>query len=501
MSGRSFSTGRRCGSGGARIALLAMLVVAAFAAMSATALAKKAVPQVDIVSQGTPPAEVPPNTHYFTTIQAAVNAAYKGDWVLIEPGTYYEEVKVTSAHNGIHIRGMERNTVILDGQHKVGNGIIAEKANDVWIENLTVHDFDHGAECPDEECGNEIWWTGGVNSKKQGVHGWFGKYLTAYDTGQNGGYGIFAQNEHEGTWEHIYASGFDDSGIYIGACWECQAHVIDATMEKNSVGYSGSNSGGTLVIEKSLFKDNGAGIVPNGENPGDGPPPSDGQCHAHRPASPYKIIASTDIERCSVFKENIVTENNNLETPVNGSTEIAPWGVGVELPGVMAYDVEDNTITKNVNNGVLGFEYPNPFPPSSKKEVEEGKTRTIYFQLTGDKVANNTFSENGTAGKLFSSDIMLQGGFFPHKQFTSDNDCASGNTVPDGVFPAALETDWSCSLSNTPPPDNSGVAILYVQELSEENAGRHTGTDQLAPGPQETMPDPCTGVPANPLCP
>src|SRR5271165_627081 len=110
---------------------------------------------------------------------------------------------------------MNRNTVVLNGQHKVANGILVKQANDVWVENLTAHDYDHGPECPDEGCGNEIWWTGGVDSHKQTVHGWFGSYLTAYDTGQNGGYGIFAQNEHEGSWAHVYASGFDDSGIYI----------------------------------------------------------------------------------------------------------------------------------------------------------------------------------------------------------------------------------------------------------------------------------------------
>ena len=65
-------------------------------------------------------ARFPANTHYFTTIQAAVNASTAGDYVLIEPGVYDEEVKVTSAQSGIWIRGMNRNTVIIDGQHKVG---------------------------------------------------------------------------------------------------------------------------------------------------------------------------------------------------------------------------------------------------------------------------------------------------------------------------------------------------------------------------------------------
>jgi hypothetical protein len=469
------------GPGIARTALLALVLVAAFGAMAGTALAKKA-PQVDIVSHGEPPAVVPPNTHYFTTIQGAVNATHKGDWVLIAPGTYAEQVFIGKTHQGIHVRGMNRNTVVLDGEHKPGDGILIEKANNVWVENLTAHDYDGTA---------AIWWTGGTESKKQNVHGWFGKYLTAYQTDQGGGYGIFTQNEHEGWWEHVYSSGFNDSGLYIGACWECKARVTDATIEKNSVGYSGSNSGGNLVIEKSTFRDNGAGIVPNGENPGDGPPPQNGMCHAKRPASPYHLFTTTNIERCTVIKENLVTENNNLETPVNGSTEIAPWGVGVELPGDMADLVENNTITKNVNDGVLGFEYPNPFPPEAD---------TIYYQFTGNKIANNTFSENGGSNRLGADVITLEGGLFPHGKYTSDNNCSTANTTPDGVQPLDLETTFNCSHATTPPPTNA-LLLQYVIELSEENAMLHKGSVQPAPGPQPTMPEPCEGVPANPLCP
>ena len=96
--------------------------------------------------------------------------------------------------------------------------------------------------------------------------------------------------------------------------------------------------------------------------------------------------------------------------PANPSTEKAPWGVGVELPGDMANLVENNTITNNVNNGVLGFEYPNPYPPQecTKQQEEEGCVKTIFFQLSGNKIANNTFEGNGTNGKAFNSDITLR---------------------------------------------------------------------------------------------
>ncbi len=199
----------------------------------------------------------------------------------------------------------------------------------------------HGAQlrvrrsCPDEECGNDIWWNGGADSGKIGAHGWYGSYLTAYDTGLNGGYGIFTNNETEGSWENIYASGFTDSGIYIGACQECNARVTGATMENNALGYSGSNSGGKLAIENSLFRRNAVGIAPNSENPGDGPPPQDGECgrpNIENP-NPTPIITTTKISRCTMIRNNMITENNNLTVPVNGSTAGGPVGGGRRASG------------------------------------------------------------------------------------------------------------------------------------------------------------------------
>ena len=484
-------------AGRVRYVLGAALAIVAFCAMTATASAAKT-PHVNIVSQSGPPeGPIPPNTSYYTTIQAAVNATRKnfGDWVLVEPGTYDEEVLVTSAHSGIHIRGMNRNTVILDGKGEAApggsNGIEVLKSNNVSIENMTARNYDRPE--PDGPEGNAFYWDGGEDSEKIGAHGWIGKYLTAYDTTLNGGYGIFTQNEKEGEWENVYASGYNDSGLYIGACWECKARVSKATIEYNAVGYSGSNSGGRLVIEKSTFRHNSAGIVPNGENPGDGPPPQNGVCDAHKPHSPYVKFTSTNIARCTIFKENLITENNDLEVPANPSTEKAPWGVGVELPGDAADLVENNVITKNVNNGVLGFEYPNPYPP------EEG-SKTIYFQLTGNKIANNTFEENGTSGAEFASDITLQGGIYPYHSHTSVNNCVSGNTLTGATFPANIEGTWGCQNTTTPPPNNGLAAIGYLVILSEESAMRKAVT-QPAPPPQETMPEPCEGVPTNPLCP
>ncbi len=300
-----------------RYVLVAMLVAMALGAAASSASAKG---RVEIVSQSGPPAgPIPSNTHYFTTIQAAVNATGHGDWVLIEAGVYDEEVKVEKPHSNIHIRGLDRNSVILDGQHKPlpggSNGIEVKETSKVWIENLTARNFDRAE--ADGPGGNEIWWNGGEGSGSVNARGWWGSYLTAYDDGLNGGYGIFTNNETIGSWHDVYASGFNDSGIYLGACQECRAHISKATIEYNAVGYSGSNSGGELVIENSIFAHNTDGIVPNSENPGDGPPPQDGECNRKnlQHPNPTPHFASTNIPRCTVIRENLITENDNLAAP------------------------------------------------------------------------------------------------------------------------------------------------------------------------------------------
>jgi hypothetical protein len=421
--------------------------------------------------------------------------------VLIEPGTYDEPVLVTEKQSGIWIRGMNRNTVIIDGQNKPGNGIEILKANDVWVENLTVKNFDTGC----ENCGNEIWWNGGAGSAKIGAHGWFGAYLTAYDTGLNGGYGLFTGNETEGSWNNIYASGFNDSGMYIGACQECNARVTGATMEKNALGYSGSNSGGKLAIENSTFRNNSSGVVPNSENPGDPPPPQDGECgreNTEKPNPTPENITTTNIQRCTVIRNNLITENNNLTVPVNESTARAGFGTGVILPGDYADLIEHNVISKNTNDGVFGIEFPNPFtPPPFFNPPFQG---TIFFQLAGNKISNNQFVRNGHShGGPFTGDVTLASGaneIFRERESQSKNNCLSGNSFGDGTFPKGIQGTWGCQNNTTPNPGGAPAAYEYILAATEEAAALRTPVGQPEPPPQPTMPNPCEGVPKNPLC-
>jgi hypothetical protein len=411
---------------------------------------------------------------HFTTIQAAVRAAHADDWILIDRGVYHGRVVIKK--DRLHLRGVDRNRVILDGRHvKNANGIEVQKADGVWIENLTVRNFDRKTK--DGENGNEIWWNGGDGSGKIGLHGWWGTYLTAYDTGVTGGYGLFTSNAVNGYWKHVYASGFADSGLYIGACRDCRALVQDALSERNALGYSGTNSGGHLVVENSVFRNNAYGVAPNSLNNDDQPPPQDGACDSRKNRSATPTFATTKIKRCTIFRNNRITNNNNLTTPESGGSA-APWGVGVELPGDYADLFRNNVITGNKNFGALGFENPNPFPLMGD---------TIFFQLAGNAFVNNRFSGNGT-------DIGLEGGLFGTKQ--SINNCFAGNSFTTSI-PANIEGTWGCQNATTPNGD--GSLIGKILELLNQASSRHP-VGQPRPPRQKTMPHPCRGVPRNPLC-
>jgi hypothetical protein len=416
---------------------------------------------------------------HYTSIRAAARAAQPGDWILVDRGSYRESVVIRK--DRIHLRGLDRNRVVLDGRHRGGvNGIEVRRADGVWIENLTVRNFDRRT--ADGEAGNQIWWNGGDGSGHIGMHGWYGRYLTAYDTGLRGGYGLFASNAVHGSWTHVYASGFADSGLYIGACPDCHARVSDAIAERNALGYSGTNSGGHLIIERSVFRNNAFGVSPNSLNNDDQPPPQNGAC-ASDGSTPLPVFASTHIARCTIVRHNLIADNNNLTTPRTSSSD-APWGVGVELPGTYADLIRDNTIRGNVNFGLVAFENPDPFPATS---------RTIEFQVSGNSVLHNRFIANGT--RAGGADIGLEGGVLGSRQ--SVNNCFFANTFTTSI-PAGIEGTWSCENDTTPNGDPELAGPLF--KLLDEARARHP-KGQPAPRRQPTMPHPCKGVPENPLCP
>ena len=161
----------------------------------------------------------------------------------------------------------------------------------------------------------------------------------------------------------------------------------------------------------------------------------------------------------------------------------APWGVGIELPGDYADLVEGNTITNNPTDGVLAFEYPNPFPP--------GPT-TIYFQLAGNKIANNTFSGNGYAAGNVRG--RRDDDRRPVREPGIDEQLPQRQHLRRRDLPGEHRRDMGLPEQDDPKPrtayEEPFAAIEYLLELqavSEHRAAISAGSErQPAPPPQET---------------
>jgi hypothetical protein len=461
----------------------------------------------------------------FQTIQAAVNAAQPGDWILIGPGDYHEQgasnagVLVTTAN--LHIRGMNRNGVIVDGTlpgasacgsnpavQDFGpsgrNGIEALKTDGVSVENLTVCNFltDNSG-----HNGNQIWFNGGDGSGTIGLGSFRGTYLTASstyykdNTSAQALYGIFASNvSGPGLFDHDYASNMGDSSFYVGACRDCNVIITHAHAQNSPLGYSGTNAGGHLLIENSEWDQNKVGILPNSLNNDDWPSPQNGACPAGQ-------TGPTGTASCTVIRGNDVHDNNNPNVPQFGLAGMAPVGTGILLVGGENDTVIDNRLSHQGLWGIAIGDLPDPeTPPANNPTPCSGGIQLgsiCYFIGYGNEVADNFLKDNGFFGNVTNGDLADG-----HIESNPGN-CWHGNFDPHGLTsaPANIQTTMgTCGVANQGDPTAEAEA-LCLSGFAQACAALpplHVPTETapvLMPIPHEqSMPNPCAGVPANPWC-
>jgi hypothetical protein len=473
----------------------------------------------------------PPGVPHYQTVQAAVNAARPGGWVLIWPGVYHEKstqwpgsgVWIQTA--GIHLRGLDRNRVIIDGSNGSASqpcpsspalqdtnggagrdGIVVWKASGVTIQNLTVCDYLAGT----GGHGNEIWWNGGSGSGTIGLGTYQGSYLSAtsmyapadihsHNLAQ---YGIFVSNASgPGQVTSSYASNMADASYYVGACQrQCNSTLAGDIGTNSALGYSGTNAGGNLIIRDSVFAGNRTGLAPNSLNNDDAPPPQDGRC----PGSATRS--------CTIIEHNLIAGNNNANVPTSGLTPAV--GAGIEISGGSYDTVRANLITGNGSWGVITHDYPDAETPPAGSHCQGGvqlSPTLCVFTAHGNQVYGNVFAGNGTFGNVTNGDLATVGllpvSATPRNCFSGNHDAAGTVTSePAGIQRASVDGQ-PCGKPGT-TTDNALIAQLICATgatgFGSCPAGSHYPKQTrivMVPLPRlPSMPDPCAGVPANGFC-
>ncbi len=477
----------------------------------------------------------------FATIQAAVNAARPGDWVLIGEGNYREHGSpkdgVLITRPGVHLRGMSRNDVVIDGT-RAGfapcsadpaaqdfgpggdgrNGIEVLKVDGVSIENLTACNFLGGASGSN---GNQIFWNGGDGGGQIGMGSYHGAFLTASSTWYDsaipnaGQYGIFVSNARgPGVIEHSYASNMADSSFYVGACADCNAVLHGVHAQNSALGYSGANAGGHLVIEDSEWDLNRVGILPSSLANDDPPSPQDGAC----PDRPDRS--------CTLIQRNHVHHNNNPNTPTFGLPGSAPIGTGIDLSGGSNNTVRGNLVTNNGAWGILVNDFPDSslptvpawcqggkpfFNPPPPFDLIFGPVVPCYFNAYGNQIVGNVFAGNGSFGNPTNADLGNAALGVP------DGNCFLGNVGSKSGQPTSAPANLqkksvagTCDTAWNPNP--AELAPLFMDVICAA-FGPASGACLPGPGyPQPTqvrllpiprepgMRDPCEDVPPNSWC-
>jgi len=328
------------------------------------------------------------------TLQQADALVKPGGTILVSSGTYRESVTIDKPR--VVLRGLNRDGVVLDGGWRMDDGITVT-APGVSVENLTVRDYNL----------NGVLVTGETDADGEGIgrgsdgyapedpskypplDGFRVRYVTSYD---NGLYGIYAFDTHNGDIDHTYTSGGADSGLYVGQCAPCNVVVEDNIAERNAVGLEADNASEQMYVLANRLTGNRVGLA-IGSN------------------YQEELIP----QRSATIVGNLVAHNDDPDSPEQAD---GGFGIGIGIDGGNTNLVERNRVLDNPTVGLV-IESHEDLPPD------------------GNTIDGNVFASNG-----------LDVGYAASQLAPGSADCIKPDNTLTSVQPALPPGSGGC-LSGT----------------------------------------------------
>jgi hypothetical protein len=359
------------------------------------------------------------------TLQLAIELAQPGDTIVLAAGTYPGGNVVPAAKNGITIRGIDRNEVVLDGGDRQKNGIVV-RADGVSILNLSAHNF----------LENAFYWRGADRFRAS--------YLTAWNVR---GYGIYVEDGEQGVLDHDYVSGAADAAYYVGECRPCRATISQVIATLSAVGYSGTNATG-VSIRDSLWDRDGAGIIPN--------------TYANEALPP---------ESRAVIVGNEIRKSGRARVPIR--TALAGFvGIGIAIAGGNENAIRGNRVTSSERYGIGVFPTARfvIFDPNATEPQPPWRPR-------GNRVFRNVVTGSGRA------DLALAQGSGKRNCFTAN---VARSALPQGLQTptcAGVSATGDAGVASTL---TRPVRVMVEQTLRRRRPPSYTSMPE--PPPQPNMP-------------
>ena len=293
--------------------------------------------------------------------------------------------------------------------------------------------------------------------------------------------------------------------MYVGACHQvCDVTINHAWMEYNALGYSGTNSGGAVVIENSQFDHNRTASTPT---------PRSTATRPHRRTATARTTASARSPtptRAGCSCTTTCTTTTTPTSPRRAAPPPGPIGTGMTVSGGRNDTVMDNTFSNNGAWGILFVPYPDSGKPVARPDVH----RTGGFEITRLRLRLRGRGRCPPGQHLRQQRVLRQ-----PQQFRLRSDRAQHRPAREllrrqhraererasqpGADPAHLRRDhhrhqrrqrrsWARCCA-TPASATCPAGAIYPKA---------TGVALIPlPAGLPTMPNPCRGVPANAWCP